>query len=310
MATIDASKTEPVSPSQWRDWAPAALKAPAPSQFDRAKLQCWSGTDPRMDMPALDHHLIVLHRGGPKRVTRTNGKYTRTVEVAPDTTTTVESGSAYGWHTQGPIDFAHLYVAPDRFGELVGRTFDRDPLSVGFAETIGRADPCVARLLDLMIDGRDDPDWALVSDYYLDALLIRLASISGSGEFRGPKRIALTPRTVTRVRDFIRAHLRERLSLDDMAEVAGYSRYHFVRAFKDSTGVPPYAYLLRERIGVAKVLLRAGDVPIADVARAAGFVTHAQFSSRFRATTGVTPAEYRRRRILRDVDSGPGETTL
>lgn len=284
-----------VRPDQWREWASAHHNVAPIIHFDRARLQCWSGTNPYMGQPPLDHHLIVLHRGGAKRVERTRGSDRRVVDIALNATSTIESGSAYDWRTEGPIAFAHLFVAPDRFAEIVSRSFDRDPATVGFAEWIGREDPYLTNLFELLISCCDDPDEIMVGEYYLDAILARLASTSDGGEFRQPERIAITPRTVARVRDFIRANMHERLSLADLAEVAGYSRYHFVRAFKLATGVPPYAYLLSERIIAAREQLRETDASIASIAQGVGFATHAQFSARFRDMTGTTPAEYRRR---------------
>ncbi len=283
------------SPSQWRDWAGGIDGEPSVARFDRAILQRWSNTDAVMRQPALDHHLIVLHQGGAKRVQRSVGRHRQVADVAVNASTTVESGSVYRWQTEGPIAFAHLYVAPDRFAQIVGETFDRDPATVGFAESFGRYDPHVAQLFDLMLATHNGPDWAMIADYYLDALLIRLASISRvGGVFKAPPRLALAPFTVARVRDFIQANLGSRISLADLAEVAGYSRYHFVRAFKLSTGFPPYAYLLNERIAAARAMLANSDIPVAAVASRTGFASHAQFSTRFRELTGTTPIEYRR----------------
>lgn len=246
-----------------------------------------------MNQPPLDHHLVVLHRGGAKRVTRRKGRHSAQVDVADKSTTTVESGNEYSWRTEGPIHFAHLYVAPERFAALVATAFDRDPRSVGFAETIGRVDGLASNIMEALIAGVRDPGWAMIGDYYVDALLVRLATISGSGVFNRPQKITLTRRTVERVIDYIRANLGERLSLDDIAAISGYSRYHFVRAFRESTGLPPYAYVLRERIAVAKELLHASDLPVAEIAARVGFTTHAQFSSRFREIVGTTPIGYR-----------------
>lgn len=284
-----------VSPEHWRDWAYGMPAAPNHASFNGGFVQRWNGTSPVMRQPALDHHLIVLHLGGPKRVERNGGGKNRIVDVAENACTTVESGSIYGWRTEGPIAFAHIYVRPQRFADIVAQNFDRDPATVGFAETIGRFDPNVVRMTDLILNGMADPDWSSVGDYYIDELLIRLASTSTvEAEFRLPRRLALTRPTVARVRDYIHSNLDQRITLGDLADVAGYSRYHFVRAFKESTGMPPYAFLLSERVRAAQELLRTSDEPIAEVALRSGFGTHAQFSSRFRELTGITPAEYRR----------------
>ncbi|OYY68144.1 AraC family transcriptional regulator [Sphingomonas sp. 28-63-12] len=299
-----------IRPEHWRAWA--TRKAPAgrlaaaaaadprvaggPAYLDRALLQCWTDTSPDMRQPALDHHLIVLHQGGPKRIERIGGGPRRLVDAPIGASSTVESGSTYRWRTQGPIAFTHLYVAPARFADIVAENFDRDPRSVGFAEAIGRPDPHVARLFDLMMAARGEPDWQTVADYYLDALLIRLATTSTTGAaFRAPARLMLTQPVIGRVRDFIRGNLAQRITLGDLAGVAGYSRYHFVRAFRDSTGQPPYAFLLDERVRVAQQLLQQTEAPIAEIAQQTGFGSHAHFSARFRDRTGLTPADYRRR---------------
>lgn len=300
----DGPSTAGIDPSQWRDWAEASGTgrriAHAPrhrsSGFDRARLECWTDTSPVMDQPALNHHLIVLHEGGPKRIERRSGRRCKTVDAALGSSTTIECGSAYRWNTQGPIAFSHIYVAPDRFAEIVASTFDRDSRRVGFAESIGRPDPHVARLIDLMIASRDDPDWPVIGDFYLDALLIRLAATSTSGaHFRLPEPSILTRPTVARVQEYIRGNLNAAVSLDDLAAVAGYSRYHFVRAFKSATGLPPHTFLINERVLAAKELLASPDLPIAQIAVSTGFSTHAHFSARFRESTGMTPAQYRRR---------------
>lgn len=286
-----------VDPRQWRDWAATpAGNDTLPRPLAGGFLQSFTDTDAAMHQPALDHHLVVLHQRGPKRVRRDGPGGQRIKEVAVNSTTTVEAGSVYRWRTDGPIGFAHLYVKPDYFAALVADTYGRAPSSVSFAETIGRPDPHIANLFALLLDTRDEHDGSLSSDCYLDALLVRLAATSDwGGEFPQYRRLMLSPHTVKRVRDHVRSHLNTRITLADLAEVAGYSRFHFVRAFKESTGMPPYAYVIRERIAVAQDIIRSGNIPIADIAKLCGFATHAHFSTQFRSIVGTTPAEYRRR---------------
>lgn len=295
--TISDLSAAAIHPDLWRDWVTAQPTDNAHRVFfDRAFLQCWSGTNPEMPQPALDHHTVVLHQGGAKRINRRGGRGSRIVDTPLHAHSTIESGSSYRWTTEGPIAFSHLYVEPGRFADIVGETFDRDARSISFAESLGRADPHVARLFELIIDSRLDPDWASIADFYLNALLIRLATTSvHGGEFRRYDRISLTARTVANVRAYIDEHIADRITLDDLAAVAGYSRYHFARAFKISTGLPPYAFLLRERVRHAKALLQSAELPICDVARMSGFATHTHFSTRFREIAGVTPVDYRRR---------------
>jgi AraC family transcriptional regulator len=81
--------------------------------------------------------------------------------------------------------------------------------------------------------------------------------------------------------------------LDELAQVAGLSRFHLCRAFRETTGLPPHAWLTRARLAAARRLLRSGDLPVRDVARACGFASPNQFATSFRKHIGVTPTAYR-----------------
>lgn len=298
MKLIDNSRlAEQVSPLQWREWAsPSGARAGGLRHLPGAIVQSWSGSESRMVQPPLDHHLIVLHQGGPKRVHRSHGNLVRSVNVPMNSCTTVEAGHPYEWSTEGPIAFIHIYVEPQRFAGLIGRVFGRDPAGVGFGERIGQYDTLTAQLaLALAQDDSEDPAWLLAADYYLDALLVRLASTSHYGVDVAAERLPLAPSTVKRVRDYILAHLAEQITLDDLASVAGYSRYHFVRAFRDATGHPPYGYVITQRIAHAQQMLLASNDSVAAIAHDCGFATHAQFSKKFKEIVGTSPAAFRRR---------------
>lgn len=283
------------SPLEWREWAePGVARDTGPRFLDGAIIQAWAGSAAHMVQPPLDHHLIVLHQGGPKRVHRTRGREVLAVNVPMNSCTTVEAGNAYDWRTEGPIAFIHIYVRPDRFSRVVGEIYDRDPASIGFAERVGQFDALTAQLvLALAHDRADDASWRPSADHYLDSLLIRLAANGTYGGADAPTRFALAPQTVRRVRDYVLAHLADPISLDDLAAVAGYSRYHFVRAFRQSTGHPPYAYVINQRLAHAQTLLTTTREPIAAIAMACGFATHAQFSKKFREIVGCSPAHFR-----------------
>jgi AraC family transcriptional regulator len=295
---LDRDSVQLVNPAEWWRWDWSSSTTPTvPSVLDGGFIHSWQNTDAVMLQPPLDHHLIVLHEGGAKRVSREGAGGRKTAEVSARSITTIEVGSSYRWTTEGPVGFSHYYVAPDYFANLVATTFDRDPSKVSFAETIGRADPYSANIFELILSSRDDPNWSAIAQHYADALLVRLAATSHwDGEFVRFRRVMLAPHVVRRVRDFIRANLEQRITLDDMAAVAGYSRFHFGRAFKQTTGMPPYAYVHQERLACARDLLEQTSLPIAQIARQCGFGSHAYFSVRFRDATGLTPAEYRRAR--------------
>lgn len=294
---IEARNDRPatLNPLEWRDWRTNGTRFDSgPRHLDRAIVQSWVGSAADMAQPPLDHHVFVLHEGGPKLVTRAGGTSAQSIAVRNGSCTTIESGASYNWSTQGPIAFTHVYVRPDRFNQLVGETFERDPAAVHLAERIGQYDPLVMQLFDTLRPGRDDPDGDAVAEYMLDALILRLASLTGRGVEFSRSRVAMVPTTLRRVCDYVDSHFAEQITLDDMARVAGYSRYHFVRAFREAMGIPPYAYLIRARVQHAARLLLLPDAAVADVAARTGFTTHAHFSTRFKEQVGVSPTEYRR----------------
>jgi AraC family transcriptional regulator len=68
---------------------------------------------------------------------------------------------------------------------------------------------------------------------------------------------------------------------------------YFVRAFKRSIGITPHEYLMRRRIQLTVQLLSATDMPLSEIAHAAGFVDQSHCARRFRKHVGMSPRDYR-----------------
>jgi AraC family transcriptional regulator len=96
-----------------------------------------------------------------------------------------------------------------------------------------------------------------------------------------------------RVIAYIDARIGDNISLEDLASVAGVSRFHFHRQFKKSLGVTPHDYILRARIERAKGLLIESDLTVGEVSGAVGFVDQSHFSHTFRRLTAMTPRSFR-----------------
>ena len=92
---------------------------------------------------------------------------------------------------------------------------------------------------------------------------------------------------------YINNHYREDLSLDDVAEFAGFSRYYFSRSFKKQTGYSFKDYLCNKRLQVAMDLLIRTRRPMREVALDSGFGSVATFNRVFRENKGCTPTQYR-----------------
>jgi AraC family transcriptional regulator len=93
---------------------------------------------------------------------------------------------------------------------------------------------------------------------------------------------------------FIESHFGESVTLDDVAEASGLSRFHLSRTFAAVVGQPVVAYLRGRRLSEAARLLVSGAPDILQVALSAGYSSHEAFTRAFRDQFGVTPDEARR----------------
>ncbi|MEM7305403.1 MAG: AraC family transcriptional regulator [Planctomycetota bacterium] len=107
---------------------------------------------------------------------------------------------------------------------------------------------------------------------------------------------------------FLHERLDEELSLDRLAEVAGYSRYHFHRLFRGLVGESLGEHRRRLRLERAAVRLRRGSRPVIDEALDAGYESHEAFTRAFRARFGCSPSDWRAGGVHEPAE--PGATAL
>jgi len=92
---------------------------------------------------------------------------------------------------------------------------------------------------------------------------------------------------------FITANCREKISLDQAAEAAGFSKYHFSKVFKRCTGQSFSAFQAKERLRIAETLLKDPDLTITEAALESGFGSISTFNRVFRQYKKVNPTEFR-----------------
>lgn len=81
--------------------------------------------------------------------------------------------------------------------------------------------------------------------------------------------------------------------MDDLANIAGFSKYHFARIFKQVMNISCYDYLINRRLMCAEKLLIEPDLSIMQIAMKSGFSSLATFNRVFKAKNHCTPKEYR-----------------
>src|ERR1700726_3641258 len=100
---------------------------------------------------------------------------------------------------------------------------------------------------------------------------------------------------------FIESHLGEELTLDEIADVAGISRFHMVRAFAAATGFSVMRYVRARRLSEAARALANGAPDILNVALDADYGSHEAFTRAFPDHFGLTPETVRSLKCIDDI---------
>lgn len=93
--------------------------------------------------------------------------------------------------------------------------------------------------------------------------------------------------------DYIESHYADSITLNQLSEIAGISKYHLLRLFTRQKGISPYCFLETIRINHAKKLLEQGMLPM-EVAIQTGFSDQSHFTNFFKKLIGLTPKQYMR----------------
>ena len=104
----------------------------------------------------------------------------------------------------------------------------------------------------------------------------------------------LAPFQARRLVEYIDTHIAERMSLHQLARMAGLSNRHFSRAFKQTFGLPTHTYVIRRRIEVAQSVMLRSQLPLSDIALACGLSDQSHLTRMFRRIIGETPYAWRR----------------
>jgi AraC-like DNA-binding protein len=116
----------------------------------------------------------------------------------------------------------------------------------------------------------------------------QLAPLSSAGDGRAAP-------YVSRARAYLDEHWIRNVPLDELAGVAGVSKFHLARRFTEAVGVPPHTYQNRVRVNRAMEMLRDG-VSVQDAAVRTGFSDASHLCRHFKRFTGTTPGRFARER--------------
>jgi AraC family transcriptional regulator len=175
-------------------------------------------------------------------------------------------------------------------------------------ETEDRGDPVMRRLADALAAAEATPDHysAICADALRLAIWTRKfsrqpgcglpdpAASAGVVENPAGRNVrSLQKWRLKRVLQYVDDHLAAKITLNDLATVAGLSRMHFAAQFRAAVGMRPHQYLLKRRIERAEELLKQAEVSLVEIALTVGFQTQAHFTTVFKRFAGDTPYQWR-----------------
>jgi AraC-like DNA-binding protein len=99
---------------------------------------------------------------------------------------------------------------------------------------------------------------------------------------------------VTQAIKYIYENMNGEITLDDLAESAGLSKYYFSHRFKQEIGCSPMSYVRRLRMETAKKMLHTTSLSVGEIAKAVGFDNQNSFSQLFTKDIGISPSAYRK----------------
>jgi AraC family transcriptional regulator len=245
--------------------------------------------------PMADH-VVMTFPTGLTQFERRSGKSVVTGTVRPGLVTVIPAGSSSRWDIHQPLNVIQLYLPPKTLERIAG---EADMTAPGeLLERTAHPDPVTSRLLMSaadVLEGNAALD-ALFRQQMTDLLATRLlAAHTGAPTTFRPVMGGLSPNVLRRAIERLRSDSDADVSLAALASDAGLSRFHFCRAFKESTGLSPHAWLRQYRLEQAMNMLRDTDAPVVSVAAALGYSSQTAFAAAFRKLTGETPSDWRRR---------------
>jgi len=189
-------------------------------------------------------------------------------------------------------------VHADEFGKSGGRCFN-----VQFrGDWLARLEFLDRTRCSQLWRGGDGPSWLAHRLYretrrsdHGSALAVEGLGLAILGEL-GPRRTPVAERCRWHqwAEEFLRANFLRPITMRGVAAEVGVHPVHFVRSVRHHLGCPPGEFVRRLRIEWAQSRLLQSDLPVGEIAHAAGFYDHSHFAREFKRAAGCTPTEYRK----------------
>jgi AraC family transcriptional regulator len=215
----------------------------------------------------------------------------------PGTINLTPPGVEGTWEASASSRAAIVVIRPEFLSRAIEEHWGADSRKVEIRKQFLIRDPVIEAIaMNLAREAvRGSPAGRLYAEsgceFLAHHLIYRYSSLS-----RAPPRSVggLSSRHLGLVLEYIEDTLGQPIKLRELAALAGISARHFERAFRQSTGSSPHAYVMERRLQMARdLLINEPELPIEQIALRLGFSSSSHFSSAFRRRIGFTPTNFR-----------------
>ena len=188
-----------------------------------------------------------------------------------------------------------LTIEPQLITTIAHETVLND--KVELIPTFARPDPLIRHLALNLKTALDSDNYdRLYAESLFHALSMHLLRYYATRQFAFKEYTGgLPPYKLRQAINYINDNLDQKIKLDDVAQLIDISQYYFCHLFKESTGIAPYQYVIKQRVERARELIKQNQLPLAKIAFECGFSSQSQMTQHFRCCVGVTPKVYRDR---------------
>lgn len=252
------------------------------------------------DAQADAHFLLIFLSPQRGRELRLGSPRTTIFDAPSGSVEIIPAQASYFSRWQHPMECALLTMEPAQLSQFAEREFD-----VGRVElrplVPGTVDRTAARIASLLRDEMLLPH--LPGRLYVESLATALlfhtvkshSSLNDQSD-RKPWRGGLSPRAWRNVDSFIRENLSADMALVSLAGQIGLSYSHFLRAFRQTSGVSPHRYIMQLRVEEAQRLAASTLLPLKQISSLCGFASQSHMTTVMKSLLHTTPGEIRRQR--------------
>jgi AraC family transcriptional regulator len=257
--------------------------------------------EPFETRPTPDQTIVVMTRGKQELESFTGGSWRRAVYHV-GTIGMTPGGEVDRLRRRmtlaAPFEKANLYI-PQRFFIETADYYRRAGHHPGPERLTALAmdDPLIGQTAAALVRAMRAGAADLYAETAMSWLAAHLLSAHASWEdLRDDRRSpgAISDPRLSRVLEYMKAHLSAPLTLERLAAEAYVSKYHFVRLFRARTGATPHAFLVELRMDAARHMLASTDLSVSAISARCGYGRPAHFGTAFTKRFGMPPTAYRR----------------